>query len=460
MTLLPEVRSQLYAAAERRSLSRRTRLLSRVPSPRLSGRWRRAPLISLAVGLVLVGGAFGAGLIQLGAPAKTTRVFSNPRAELGALTPGTVRLLPISTPDPAGGPPWGMRVLSTTRGVGCIQVGRLLDGKLGALGQDDAFKNDGSFHELPVSSTFNQFACAALDGKSRIFNNVTEGDQPASAWRGSGGLSEGCVPATATPAEKGADITPAERKRAGAKPPPICPQADERNLYYGLLGPDAKSITYTLEGHSHTVATVGAEGAYLLVTKAPVHQLLDFADAGTADVVPVDGPITELHYRNGATCHLTAKSWIGGKSACTPSLEVPVGYAPVAKAPTRAQVSTPLRVRLIDGPTGRYEIAVSFNSRVAITSDRGEYSLEVHEPNMPPQIHTSYAPTRADIAVGQTVTTHIHGFGARSLTAGAHSLAPGVYTGYVRLIYATGPALLEGPGTIYLPVGHFTVRVP
>ena len=67
-------------------------------------------------------------------------------------------MLPIAAPDPAGGPDWGMRVLSTTRGEGCLQLGRIVDGKLGALGQDDAFANDGRFHELPVSAAFDSAA--------------------------------------------------------------------------------------------------------------------------------------------------------------------------------------------------------------------------------------------------------------------------------------------------------------
>ena len=196
------------------------------PSPRAQGAYarprahRRTLVLVIPALLVLAAGALAAGgVIRFGAPAKTFGGFSSPRSGLGALTPGTVRLLPITAPDPAGGPPWSLRVLSTTRGVGCIQVGRLLDGKLGALGQDYAFGDDGRFHELPVNSTFNPFACAALDGKGRIFNNVTEGNQPASAWRGSGGLSEGCVPASATPAEKGSDITPAEKSaRAPSRP--------------------------------------------------------------------------------------------------------------------------------------------------------------------------------------------------------------------------------------------------
>ena len=167
MTLLPEVRSQLYDAAERRARSPRTGLLGRFSRARPNERWRRTPLIALGVALVLGGGAFGAGLIQLGAPAKLPfSLDGNPREGSGALVPGTVRMLPIAAPDPAGGPDWGMRVLSTTRGEGCLQLGRLLDGKLGALGQDGAFGNDGRFHELPVSAAFESTAapCSTARG--------------------------------------------------------------------------------------------------------------------------------------------------------------------------------------------------------------------------------------------------------------------------------------------------------
>ena len=347
-----------------------------------------------------------------------------------------MRLPPIATPDPAGGPPWGMRVLSTTRGVGCIQVGRLVDGKLGALGQDGAFGDDGRFHELPVSSSFDQFACAALDGKGRLFNNVTVGDEATSATWFSGEGS--CVPPG----------TPTVENPQRAKP---CAQSDERNLYYGLLGPDAESVTYTVDGHPRTLATVGVDGAYLIVTTAPAHQLLDSPGATSADVVPVDGPITEIHHRDGATCHLTARSWIGGSSACTPPLEVPVGYARVGPAPTRVEVQTPVRVRLARSPRGGREILVSFTSRVAITDDRSDYQLKWHEPKMSPQVN-GYRSTHANIAAGQTVTLGIGRFG--------RWLAPGLYHGTVTLVYATGPALLEGPGTVYVRVGSFALHVP
>jgi hypothetical protein len=392
--------------------------------------WHRTPLIATAVALLMVGAAFGGGLIQLGAPAKTIEGFRTPRAGFGALTLGTVKVLPIATADPQGGPPWGMRVFSTTRSVGCIQVGRLVDGRIGALGQDGAFGDDGRFHELPVRSA-SVLTCSALDANDRIFNNVSKGDELANAWPG----RETCVPSVASRAEKSGV--------AGK----ICPQADERDLFYGLLGPYAKSITYTSHGTRKTVATVGPEGAYLIVTNAPADQLYNTAGPGATDVVPVDGPITEIHYRNGATCHLTARSWIGGASACTPTLQVPVGYVPAAKPPTRAQVASPLHVHLIRTREGRYEAILSFRSRIAVDNDRALYKIEWSQPKAPPWKDRGTG-TEANIAAGQAIT------------ARTGPLPRGMTNVKAILQYSTGPALLEGPGTIYLLVDHHAIRVP
>ena len=328
-----ELESQLRGAVRAR---RRTR------PPWLRRGHRRTPALVLIAMLVITAGALAAGgVIQIGAPAEPhTSNFYELKG--GGIVKGTVRLLGVSTPDPAGGAPWGMRVLSTKRGEGCVQVGRLLDGKLGALGQDSAFHDDGLFHEFAVNTFGAQRSCTLLDGNDRLFLNATVGDIPASAWRGNF-PDKGCVPSTAGPYERFAE----DGKR---KPYPVCPQADERNLYYGLLGPDAQSITYKLDGQTHTQPTTGPEGAYLLVTKASPTQLFNFNAGGTQDVVPVDGPITELHYRDGATCHLTSKSWIGGKYACTPTLKVPVGWVPPrTPAPSAAQVASPVHVRLIHG---------------------------------------------------------------------------------------------------------------
>lgn len=401
----------------------------------------RVLTLVVPLALMLTAAALAAGgLLRLGAPAQSNSSLRPLPG--GGLVKGTVRLLPIATPDPVSGPPWGLRVLSTKFGEGCVQVGRLLYGRLGAIGQDSAFSDDDAFHAFPLTDTYVPSACTVLDGHGRIFLNASAGDVPASAWLGFG--SENCVPSTATAAER---VAP------DGKPYPLCPQDDERDLFYGLLGPDAKSVTYALNGKTRTQPTVGAEGAYLIVTTASPTQLLHFSDAQTQDVVPVDGPITELHYRNGATCHLTSRSWIGGRDACAPTMNVPVGWvAPKPRTPTAEQAATPLHVRLLTGSHGHREIVIRFTARVPVTNARREYQLVWRQPGMGAQVH-GYERTQAKIVAGQTVTQRIGKLGP--------ALAPGRTSGTVYLLDATGAGVLEeGPGTVRVPVGSFSVQVP
>jgi hypothetical protein len=386
MTLLPQVRSQLHDAADRRA-GRHGRL--GVFGRRRQRRgWHRAPLISLAVILGLTGAAFASGVIRFGTPAPKSPLllFTAPRTGDGALTPGTVRLLPVSTADPAGGAPWGMREFATSRGLGCIEVARLAGGKLVAVGQDYAFGNDGRFHELSVSSGGAGFGdwCSALDQYHRLYINQMWGGQPASAWQ-SRCYAPGSPPGGHQPGE------------------PACPSADGRNLYFGLLGPDAKSVTYTLEGHRHTLATSGPEGAYLIVTRSIPGQLLN--GVGKGGVVPVDGPITDIHYRDGATCHITSRSWIGGAYACSPSLQVPVGYVPPqALSYTHAQAQTPVRVKLIHTRHGRYQLRLSIKSRAALTNAESGYDFIWSVPGALHENHGDYR-TESDVTAGETVGT-------------------------------------------------------
>jgi hypothetical protein len=418
-----------------------------------SSRWRVLPVM---LGLVLVGAAvaFASGLISFGAPAASVPVFANPRAGLGRIAPGTVRLLPLSVPDPHGGLPWGMRVLSTTRGVGCLQVGRLLDGRLVALGQDGAFGNDGRAHELPLSTNVERLNCSFVDGHGRIFDSVTIKSQAASAAPG-----VHCEPpGTYAPSHRAAFST--------------CALADERNLYSGMLGPDATSLTYSAGGKSHTVATVGPDGAYLIITTGTTHRYSGAAGsrerAGlyVSDEVPVYSPITAIHYRGGVTCHLvTAERWIYGPRACAPALAEPFGWVQIG-VPRHAQLATPIHATLIRDE-GRRAIRVRFTSQVAISSLRGEYQLEWHEPGMAPGAYAagpigegasaSYSgmiPNGRNIAAGQTLTKTLvqNRFGPR--------LAPGITTGSVILDYATGSLIQAEEDTAAIPVGTFKIRVP
>lgn len=414
-------------------------------------RFRVLP-VALLILLAGAAAAIAASLISSGAPVPPTHVFSTPDAGLGKIVPGGAHLLPISTPDPAGGPAWGMRVLKTTRGAGCIQVGRLVNGQLVALGQDDAFKDDGRAHELPLSAGVERLKCSLLDQRGDIYDNITLKSVVASAAPG-----EQCrAPGTYT-------------QRSSF---PTCPLADERNLYFGLLGPDAQSITYSIHGQSHTLA-LGPGGSYLLVTKGSTHRYTGTAGSNErkglaiADVVPTYSPITSIQYRDGATCHLTtASKWIYGRFACNPPMREPFGYLD-PKAPSHAQLATPVKVRVVQ-KWHTPALFVEFKSRVALSSLRGEYELRWHEAGKSPQdvaigpLTTGPAtadegdmiPETRSVAAGQTIRDTV----SMGLL---HRLAhPRAATGEVLLSFHSGSLIDAEKDRVLVSVGHFTVTVP
>ncbi len=402
------------------------------------GRLGRLSLAGLAGALLLGGVALASGLIPLGSPAKTLEQFQIPTSGLGAVTPGSATGPVVSTPDPRGGAPWGLRTFSTSRGAGCVQVGRVVDGQIGALGADGAFGNDGRLHPLPVAST-DQLACVALDGNGHIFDSVSKSDQLENALDGPEEVPtpehpeahEVCVPAIATAAEKSGALGR------------ICPQSEERNLYYGLLGPSAESVTYLDEGRAVTLPTTGPNGAYLIVTDATEGWKPNAFGPGATGSLPVDGPISEIHYSNGTVCQMTGSGWGEG---CTPN-GLPVGFVPAAATPTAAQAAATVTATAVQGTAGRSEALVQLKAPLAISSVRDQYKVQWKRPGADPA-EGSVNISEGDVQAGEELSVR-----TGPLPAGATTLQ-------VVLAHATGPALFEGAGTVEVPVGEATVTVP
>lgn len=399
----------------------------------------RASAFALAAMLLIVGAAFASGLIGVGSPARKVESFQIPDSGFGAVVPGSARVLPLQAADPQGGPPWGLRVFSTTRGAGCIQLGHVVDGQIGVLGADGAYGDDGQLHPLAVAST-DQLTCSALDANGRIFDNVSKGDQLANGLVGPEQVPSRAVPEVHEICAAAA-ATGAEKSSAQGR---ICPQSEERDVYYGLLGPDAESVTYLEAGKAVTLPTSGPEGAYLIVRDAPSgFQPDDAYGAGETGVLPVYSPITEIHYGSGAVCHLGAT----GDPACAPN-GIPVGYVPAEATPSASQVASPVTARLVPTAGGRYEAVVSFKAPVAISNVRDEYKLQWQRQSGSSSLEESVNVGEGDTAAGQELSVH------------SGTLPPGSTGLRVVLQHATGPALLEGPGTVYVPVGTVTVTVP
>lgn len=273
MTLLPEVEQALLDAVSRHQAARRGFRLAH-----LRARLLRPPALALLLLLGTTTIALAAsGVILTGS---NVPVHGHPRPGYGFGIParGASRLLPLRAPDPAGGPPWGMRLIHTTRGYLCAELGRLDGGRLGELGIDGAFHDDGRFHPLPLD--------ALPEGRGIGFDVDCAGPSQSGFESTIIGLEPS---ATGNPADK-AD-----------------PRADLREISFGVLGGHARKITYRSENGVRTTDVLPRLGAYLVVRRATHGEQLDsISDSPVAEGQPVvdpSGALASITYRFGKrTC--------------------------------------------------------------------------------------------------------------------------------------------------------------
>ncbi|MGA9284808.1 MAG: hypothetical protein WBV85_05145 [Solirubrobacteraceae bacterium] len=437
MSELPQLRQSLLDAAERQarearaypsgngyrqsshSEERRDRprgahglpRLARIPLARRGG-LLAVFLVSL---LTLAAVAYAATrLIETGAPVRSEEGFST-NAGAGVAIAKAGGLLGIAAPDPAGGPPWTMRVYKTSRGLGCVQVGRLVGGHIGVLGQDGAFNDDGRFHPLPVQASQAEGDCVLLDGHGHAFLGVGNYGVPAS------GLPRQChLLGSRTASER-------------------CGRSDPRDVFYGLLGPRARTITYMFAGHLHTIPTVGSEGAYLIVARAPAWLTARGAGAGASGALPVGGgtldgvrlpqPVLKIAYTGGWTCTIALpgkRDRHGGD--CLP----PVGYvAQKIHVPSARELASAVDVRNALGEpvagaarAGRVRaLTVSFRAHAAVTSALSGYSVTLQAPESGAcrgHIEQANGQVGRNVRAGEHVQLTV-----ASVYADAHSMFPG-----------------------------------
>jgi hypothetical protein len=124
---------------------------------------------------------------------------------------------------------------------------------------------------------------------------------------------------------------------------PVCPERDLRDVFYGLLGPDAVSVTHvTASGALATTPTSGSDGAYLVVL--PDLGPLSQNGTGTSGSSPFAGAIRAVNYRNAPTCHLPP---LGPRVSVAEGSCPAIGYVPVAvHLPSPAEVSASVSARV------------------------------------------------------------------------------------------------------------------
>jgi hypothetical protein len=383
MSELPQLRASLLAAAERQAQRRGDPRVEtnahglpparRSPTHRLLAR-RGSLALTIPAGLLAAAAvAFATTqLIPTGAPVLSEERFAA-NVGVGVAIPRSTGLLGIAAPDPAGGPPWTMRVYDTSRGLGCAQVGRLVEGRIGVLGEDGAFHDDGRFHPLPTQASQAEGHCVLLDARGHAFMGVATYDEPAS------GLPRECHLLDSHAASRS------------------CARSDPRDVFYGLLGPDARSITYTAEGHTRTVPTVGPDGAYLIVERAPARLADEGAEVGGVGALPAGGgsvagrgfyllldqPIRRIAYAGGRSCTIPSHGE-GARRGC----HTPVGYVPAhIHVPSARELASTITAHVLPDQLvesrhdpRQAELLVSFVAHVAVTSALSGYSVFVEPP--------------------------------------------------------------------------------
>jgi hypothetical protein len=152
---------------------------------------------------------------------------------LGDPVPESARVLTVTDPDPAGGPPWGVRTFQTTTGANCDQLGRVVDGRLGTI--DDK----GSFSEAPLRAN----GCGGAPPPGR----------PPSGY--------GMSVQTTNVAAEGCRLFPDPGSRDKR---PRCAPNQVRSVFYGHHGSALKRVTFAnADGSGRRDVALTPEGDYV-----------------------------------------------------------------------------------------------------------------------------------------------------------------------------------------------------
>lgn len=330
--------------------------------------WRprrlNAPLIAAIV--VLAGGAIAAAAtgVLTGSPVSNSAGPPVPHAGYGVPVAGGSDLLALRVADPEGGLPWGMRIIHTTRGLVCVQVGRIYRGQLGQLGVDGVFHDDGRFHRLGPN---------VLYGTPQAMIQCVLPSQSFSYGDAS--------------ADRSGDPVPSE----GLRPP----TRELRSISFGLLGPDAASVTHKTRSGLRTEPVSPGTGAYLIVEPV-AHAGLQLDHGGT-----VIGPVSQhavipspLSLRIGLRGNtVSAITYRLGSHTCTIGFGAPVSTPcptsrpalPISQKPTH-NLNESLHLTLIKDapPVCRaaflndpcYRVLVQFKAPYSVTNAASEYTID------------------------------------------------------------------------------------
>ncbi len=373
------------------SLVKRIEQAACEPQPRRRSR-RGGLALPVAIGVLVVAAASAGAALLFSSGEAVAPAFvlpATPTAGLGEPVPRSLALLPMRVADPEGGPPWGMRVIRTTRGLLCLQAGRVVDGQLGALGTGYAFHADKRFHPFLADDAISTDACPAVGATGAAFLPgppviVTANGLPLAGENVSQSDQVHC------------DLPGQENW--GVR----CPQSELRQVAVGLLGPHAKSIEVrNSDGSGFTIDPYGPEGAYLIVLPAqpsanasmssgsyqsPFGNVSRAPGGATLKVTYGDGAQCQIPITNSSQqCHAQSTAGPGLPTAAQLRSVVQASYVPLDEHP-----ESPLLMERIGGegsfpgrtgPDGSDApgpaLAINFKAPVAASNASSAYVVEL-----------------------------------------------------------------------------------
>jgi hypothetical protein len=273
-----------------------------------------------------------------------------------------------------------MRIVHTTRGLICVQIGRVYDDQLGQLGVDGAFHNDGRFHPLPTDALPDVLANADgwMTGNCSSPGEIYAGDSV------------------------GLELSAASSPRPGAGAP-----ADRREISFGLLGVHAVSITYREGSQTHTQPVLPGLGAYLIVQRYRSGRPL--GSVSETDGRDEPGNYSRPAGPNGA---LTAITYSYAGRSCVDRGNLRLASCGLSEVPPPRPaalpiVHTPLRAHLQIHNHVITSAQISFHAPYPVTNADESYSVTA--PVFCPRRGLAGAGSQADVARGERVTIPVGG---------------------------------------------------
>ncbi len=380
-----------------------------------------------------------------------------------------------------------MRVIRTTRGLVCLQGGRLVNGQLGGLGSGYAFGGDGRFHPFLAEDAIDTDGCPAVGSEGAAF---LPGPPVIVAANGVALAGENVAPGERVHCD-----LPGE-ENWGVR----CPQAELRQVAMGLLGGTASSIEVSTAGSTFTVKPYGPQGAYMIVLPAQPQANASMSSGayegpfGDVSNAP-GGAVLTVTYEDGfqclipftgsgRQCRAQSASSEGAPAPSPGDSNTPIEAAYVAaatnlEAPLLAEArggtpdsSTTFRPARAGEETAGRAVSVKFRAPVSAPNASTAYVVELRPRELKgcdtPAVIVSQ-PSSSDITTGQHV----------QMTVPLESDCATTYTGRVFLAHSSsvggesggeGPlyeviAVQFGPGghgdpTKFPTVGRFQLSAP